>query len=92
MRLLLAADSLTTLDILIEELTARSWPSETEVRILSIIEDHEVPLQTCWHPLVLPSWVTSEEPRLNGPYRLACDDLKLTRSFTNQRRQETIEL
>jgi nucleotide-binding universal stress UspA family protein len=46
MRLLLAVDSVTTLEILISEITARSWPNGTEARVLSIVEDGEVPLQT----------------------------------------------
>jgi len=46
MRLLIAADSITTLNILLKEITARSWPSGTEARVLSILEDGEVPLET----------------------------------------------
>jgi nucleotide-binding universal stress UspA family protein len=46
MKLLLAVDSVTTLDILLAEVLSRSWPSGTEARVLSIVEDGEVPLQT----------------------------------------------
>jgi len=46
MRLLLAVDSITTLEILLNEITARSWPTGTEARVLSIVEDGEVPLET----------------------------------------------
>ena len=46
MKLLLAADSITTLEILINEITARSWPDVTEACVLSIVEDGEVPLET----------------------------------------------
>jgi len=46
MRLLLAVDSITTLEILLNEITARSWPKGTEARVLSIVEDAEVPLET----------------------------------------------
>ena len=46
MRLLLAVDSITTLEILLNEITARSWPEGTEARVLSIVEDEEVPLET----------------------------------------------
>ena len=46
MRLLLAVDSVTTLEILLSEITARSWPNGTEARVLSIVEDGEVPLET----------------------------------------------
>lgn len=43
MKVLVAVDSITTLDILINEMSARSWPSGTEARVLSIIEDADVP-------------------------------------------------
>lgn len=46
MKLLLAVDSITTLEILLNEITARSWPVGTEARVLSIVEDGEVPLET----------------------------------------------
>jgi nucleotide-binding universal stress UspA family protein len=46
MRLLLAVDSITTLEILLNEITARSWPNGTEAHVLSIVEDGEVPLET----------------------------------------------
>jgi nucleotide-binding universal stress UspA family protein len=45
-KLLLAVDSITTLDIILNEITARSWPSGTEARVLSVVEDDEVPLET----------------------------------------------
>ncbi|HSE15882.1 MAG TPA: universal stress protein [Pyrinomonadaceae bacterium] len=46
MRLLLAVDSVTTLEILLSEITARTWPNGTKARVLSIVEDGEVPLET----------------------------------------------
>lgn len=46
MRLLLAVDSIITLEILLNEITAHSWPKGTEARVLSIVEDEEVPLET----------------------------------------------
>ena len=45
MRLLLAVDSITTLNILLDEVVARSWPKGTEARVLSVVEDEEVPLE-----------------------------------------------
>ena len=45
MKVLVAVDSIATLDILINEMSARSWPSGTEARVLSIIEDADVPLK-----------------------------------------------
>jgi nucleotide-binding universal stress UspA family protein len=50
MKILLAVDSITTLEILLNEITARSWPDGTEARVLSIVEDGGVPLATwCEH-------------------------------------------
>jgi nucleotide-binding universal stress UspA family protein len=46
MKVLLAVDSIITLDILINEMSARSWARGTEARVLSIVEDGDVPLKT----------------------------------------------
>jgi nucleotide-binding universal stress UspA family protein len=46
MKLLLAVDSITTLNVLLDEMMNRSWPIGTEARVLSIVEDGEVPLET----------------------------------------------
>jgi hypothetical protein len=45
MKLLLAVDSTTTLEILLDAMMARSWPVGTQARVLSIVEDGEVPLE-----------------------------------------------
>src|ERR1043165_5724232 len=45
MKVLVAVDSITTLDVLINEMSARSWPSGTEARVLSIIEDGDLLLK-----------------------------------------------
>lgn len=45
MRVLLAVDSITTLNILIDEMSARSWPSGTEAQVVSIVDDGDVPLK-----------------------------------------------
>lgn len=45
MKVLVAVDSITTLDIIINEMSARSWPAGTEARVLSIIDDGDVPLK-----------------------------------------------
>lgn len=45
MKVLVAVDSITTLDILINEMSARSWPSGTDVRVLSIIDDADLSLK-----------------------------------------------
>ncbi|HKO95674.1 MAG TPA: universal stress protein [Pyrinomonadaceae bacterium] len=46
MKILLAVDSTTTLNILLDEMMTRSWPGGTEARVLSIVEDDEVSLET----------------------------------------------
>ena len=46
MKLLLAVDSIDTLNIILDQMTARSWPIGTEAHVLSVVEDEEVPLQT----------------------------------------------
>jgi nucleotide-binding universal stress UspA family protein len=46
MKLLFAVDSITTLNILLDEVVVRSWPNGTEARVLSVVEDGEVPLET----------------------------------------------
>src|ERR1041384_7924974 len=46
MRVLLAVDSIITLDILLNEMTVRSWPSGTEARVLSVVDDGDVPMKT----------------------------------------------
>jgi len=45
MKVLVAVDSITTLDILINEMSARSWPAGTEARVLSIIDDADLSLK-----------------------------------------------
>lgn len=45
MKVLVAVDSINTLNILINEMSARSWPSGTEARVLSIIDDADVSLK-----------------------------------------------
>lgn len=46
MKVIVAVDSITTLDMLIDEMSARSWPAGTEARLLSVVEDGDVPLKT----------------------------------------------
>ena len=46
MKLLVAADSVITLEILLKEIAARSWPVGTEARVISVVEDGEIPLET----------------------------------------------
>jgi nucleotide-binding universal stress UspA family protein len=45
MKVLVAVDSMTTLDTLINEMSARSWPAGTEARVLSIIDDADLSLK-----------------------------------------------
>ena len=46
MRLLLAVDTMKTLDILLNFIEARSWPKGTEAEVLSVLEDETVPAET----------------------------------------------
>ena len=46
MKLLLAVDTVHTLNILLKEISARSWPAGTQARVLSVVEDGEVSLET----------------------------------------------
>jgi nucleotide-binding universal stress UspA family protein len=46
MKVLVAVDSITTLDILMNEISARSWPAGTEAQLLSVVDDGDVPLTT----------------------------------------------
>src|ERR1044072_721412 len=46
MKVLVAVDSITTLDMLLDEISARSWPAGTEARVLSVVDDGDVPLKT----------------------------------------------
>src|SRR5690242_8456110 len=46
MRLLLAVDTITTLDIILNHIEARSWPEGTEAGILSVVEDETIPPET----------------------------------------------
>ena len=46
MKVLLAVDSITTLEMLVDEMKTRSWPIGTKAHVLSIVEDAEVPLDT----------------------------------------------
>jgi len=46
MRLLLAVDTITTLDLVLNAIEARSWPKGTEADVLSVVEDETIPAQT----------------------------------------------
>jgi len=46
MRLLLAVDTITTLNILLDHIEKRSWPTGTEAHVVSVVEDETVPLET----------------------------------------------
>ena len=65
MKLLLAVDSIATLNILIDGMTGRSWPSGTEARVLSIVEDGEVPLET-WREEGYEAAAVRQEMRRRG--------------------------
>lgn len=43
MKVLVAVDSIITLDMLINEMSGRSWPAGTEARVLSVVDDGDIP-------------------------------------------------
>ena len=45
MKVLVAVDSLNTLNLLVDEISSRSWPSGTEAQVLSVVDDGAVPLK-----------------------------------------------
>lgn len=45
MKVLVAIDSVNTLEVLLNEMTARNWPSGTEAQVLSVVDDGDVPLK-----------------------------------------------
>jgi nucleotide-binding universal stress UspA family protein len=45
MKVLVAVDSISTLEIVLDEMIARSWPSGTEAQVLSVVDDGDVPLK-----------------------------------------------
>src|ERR1043165_9284106 len=46
MRLLIAVDTMLTLDIILNFIEARSWPKGTEAHVLSVVEDEAIPAET----------------------------------------------
>ena len=65
MKLLLAVDSINTLNILLDGMKDRSWPSGTEACVLSIVEDGEVPLGT-WRAEGYDAAAVRQEMRRRG--------------------------
>ena len=45
MKVLVAVDSLNTLNLLVDEISSRSWPAGTEAQVLSVVDDDAVPLK-----------------------------------------------
>jgi len=46
MRLLIAVDTIASLDIILNHIEARAWPEGTEAGILSVVEDETIPPET----------------------------------------------
>jgi nucleotide-binding universal stress UspA family protein len=65
MRVLLAADSIITLDMLLNEVSARSWPTGTEARVLSVVEDADVP-EDVWREMGYGTGALRHEMRRRG--------------------------
>lgn len=45
MKVLIAVDSITTLDMLVNEMIGRSWPTGTEAQVLSVVDDGDISLK-----------------------------------------------
>src|SRR6185369_12839740 len=60
MKVLVAVDSLTTLDVLLNEMTGRSWPAGTEAQVLSVVDDGDVPMKVWREEGYRPSAVWRE--------------------------------
>lgn len=65
MRVLLAADSIITLDLLLNEMSTRSWPAGTEARVLSVVEDDDVP-EDVWREMGYGTDALKHEMRRRG--------------------------
>ena len=65
MKVLLAADSIITLDMLLNEVSARSWPTGTEARVLSVVEDADVP-EDVWREMGYGTDALRHEMRRRG--------------------------
>ena len=46
MRLLVAVDTIKTLDVVLNAIEARSWRDGTEAHVLSVVEDDTIPAET----------------------------------------------
>ncbi|HEX3186650.1 MAG TPA: universal stress protein [Pyrinomonadaceae bacterium] len=60
MKVLVAVDSLTTLDVLLNEMAGRSWPAGTEAQVLSVVDDGDVPMKVWREEGYRPSAVRLE--------------------------------
>jgi nucleotide-binding universal stress UspA family protein len=65
MRILLAVDSIITLKMLIDKMATRLWPQDTRARVLSVVEDDEVP-QGVWRAAGYQAGAVRQEMRRRG--------------------------
>lgn len=65
MRLLLAADSVVTAEMLVGEVTSRAWTRGTRARVLSVVEDDEVPAEV-WREAGYTAEAMRQEMRRRG--------------------------
>lgn len=65
MKVLLAADSIITLDMLLNDVSARSWPAGTEASVLSVVEDDDVP-EDVWREMGYGTDALRHEMRRRG--------------------------
>lgn len=65
MKLLIAADSVVTAEMLLGEVTSRAWTSGTRARVLSVVEDDEVPAEV-WREWGYTAEAVRQEMRRRG--------------------------
>jgi nucleotide-binding universal stress UspA family protein len=65
MRVLLAVDSIITLEMLIDEMGKRRWPHGTRARVISVVEDDEIP-QEVWREAGYTASAVRQEMRRRG--------------------------
>ncbi len=65
MRILLAVDSITTMEVLVDEVGKRQWPRGTRARVVSVVEDGDIP-QEVWREAGYTAGAVRLEMRRRG--------------------------
>jgi hypothetical protein len=85
MRLLLAVDSITTTELILKTIESRSWPAGTEARILSAVEDAEVPHEV-WREAGYGVGAVQQEMKRRGEQIAALSGSPSANRYSNSRR------